>query len=348
MKRRGKNKKGVSTIIVTIILVALVLIAIGIIWAVIGNMISQSSKDISIERLTVDAQIKGIEIDEASNNISVLVRRKPGLGNLIGFNFVFKNETDSELKIVYTNITELEEKIFTFHLDMNISQIIKINLIPIIKSGDKELFGSITVEYNVKGGTGISGGGTGTGSHIYQNLSDGFSIGIAGQNEPRGITFDTRNNSFWIAEPNDNFIYHYNSLGVNQSDGFKTSPAGSTSAYGITFDPRDNSFWITDNQDDFVYHFNSLGFNLSDGFYVGDIGSGLNYGITFDPRDNSFWVTDFLDIFVYHFDSLGVNQSNGFEIESSGINAPYGITFDPRDNSFWIVDPIDDFVYHFD
>ncbi|MEK6913301.1 MAG: hypothetical protein AABW47_01375, partial [Nanoarchaeota archaeon] len=71
---------------------------------------------------------------------------------------------------------------------------------------------SNVVSYN-KGNVSIAG-------YNKVNQSDGFSASFAGATPaPYGITQDLRDNSFWIADDTDNFIYHVSSLGVNQSDG---------------------------------------------------------------------------------------------------------------------------------
>ncbi|KKK64248.1 hypothetical protein LCGC14_2986140, partial [marine sediment metagenome] len=163
----------------------------------------------------------------------------------------------------------------------------------------------------------------------------------------QGATFDTTDNSFWFTDAFDVFIYHFNSVGVNQSDGFDPSSAGANGPGGIAFDPTDNSFWITDFNDDFIYHFNSAGANQTDGFSILAETSGPGK-IAFDTTDNSFWIVDVIDDFIYHFNSAGVNQSDGFDTLAAGSAEASGITYtNTTDNSFWITDYIDDFVYHF-
>jgi hypothetical protein len=129
MKKRGE--KGVSTIIVTIILVALVLVAVGIVWAVIANIISKSSEDVGIEKFTLDTEIKAVGI----------------------------NGTDTEVQRQSTTIKELEEDVFIFTPQMNVSNVQSITLVPLIKSGEKETSG-LEKSYNVDElGTISSGGG---------------------------------------------------------------------------------------------------------------------------------------------------------------------------------------------
>ena len=146
------KKKGVATIVVTVILVALVLIALGLMWGVISKLILKSSKEITIEKLTVDVDIKGAKINEVANNISVTLRRNPGVGNLVGFKFVFKNESYGEVKTINSTLTELEEKTFIFNLGMNVSDVKIISLVLLIRPDTKEISGSVIEKYDVETG----------------------------------------------------------------------------------------------------------------------------------------------------------------------------------------------------
>jgi len=88
----------------------------------------------------------------------------------------------------------------------------------------------------------------------YTNHTDGFDVSVAGVKYQRGsdIAFDTRDNSFWIFEIIDGYVYHFNSSGDNQTDGFSTLGAGASNGRGITFDNTTNSFWIFDVTDNFI------------------------------------------------------------------------------------------------
>ncbi len=179
----------------------------------------------------------------------------------------------------------------------------------------------------------------------YINATDGFDVLSAGTETAIGIAFDSTDNSFWIVDNPDDFVYHFNSSGDNQTDGFDILSAGAGDSHGIAFDSTDNSFWITDRTDRFVYHFNSSGDNQTDGFSVSDLL--YAFGIAFDSTDNSSWIVETLSGFVYHFNSSGDNQTDGFDASTVGTNNMRGITFDSTDNSFWVTGPSDDFVYHF-
>ena len=156
------NKRGLSLVITTLILIVLVLVAIAIIWVVVSNILKGGTEGVALGTFTVEVDVKGVSINESANTISILVKRNPGRGDVSGFKFVFKNETETEIHTKNIAMTELEERLFTFTLTMHVSEVVEISIIPLIKSGDKELFGLETV-YNVQAssGGGIPPGGNG-------------------------------------------------------------------------------------------------------------------------------------------------------------------------------------------
>lgn len=54
------NKRGLSTVIATLILILMSIVAIGIIWAVISSFIKKASEDVSLDKFDLDMQSKGV------------------------------------------------------------------------------------------------------------------------------------------------------------------------------------------------------------------------------------------------------------------------------------------------
>ena len=69
--KRG-DKKGLSTVIATLLIILLVLVAAGIIWVVVKKVISKNSELVAFESTTVDLEI-----------ISVTQPKNPATGNII-------------------------------------------------------------------------------------------------------------------------------------------------------------------------------------------------------------------------------------------------------------------------
>ena len=187
MQKRGK--KGLSTIVITLIIILISLVAVGIIWVVVRNVIQSGTEGIALGQFTLGADIINVNVDNSSNNVSLSVKRSSGEGEITGIKFIFSDDTDSEIITEKISMSKLEEKRFTFHLTkLTVSKLISISIVPVLSSSSgKETLGSVLSKYNVQEGTSITGttGGTGNQTTCTPNCtgricgSDGCS-GICG------------------------------------------------------------------------------------------------------------------------------------------------------------------------
>jgi len=145
--KRG-YKKGLSTIVATLLIIMLVLVAIGIIWVVIKNVIKGGTEQVSLGKFTVDMEISKADKINYSN-INVTVKRNPGEGELSGIIFITSDKDNSETTRYNISINELEEKKFQIILhEINTSTVEKISITPIfMRDSGKELIGNIADEY---------------------------------------------------------------------------------------------------------------------------------------------------------------------------------------------------------
>ncbi|UCD03160.1 MAG: DNRLRE domain-containing protein [Candidatus Aenigmatarchaeota archaeon] len=182
------------------------------------------------------------------------------------------------------------------------------------------------------------------------DLGDGHDLGADGLDVPAGITFDSSDDSYWVANQDypQATLHHYNSSWGDLTDDIDLDAAGSDGPEGVAYDPTDDTLWVVDILDDFVYHFNaSNGAKLTDGFDVSAAGVSWPSGIGYDPSDDTLWITDATDNFMYHFDKEGNNLTDGFDLLNlAGSDLPEAVGFDTTDNTFWVPDDEDFFVYH--
>lgn len=161
------NKRGISNVIVTLIIIVISLVAIGLVWGVVRNIISEGAEDISLAGFKINIKISSAGIN--GNNINVNVKRNVGEGNLTGIKFIFTAGEDTEAKERTFSLKELESKAFDFTLnDLNISEVESVSIAPKYLSGSgKETLGNIMDTYNIvqpgSGGTGGNGGNGGNG-----------------------------------------------------------------------------------------------------------------------------------------------------------------------------------------
>ena len=91
-----KNKRGLSTVVTTLIIILLVLVAIGIIWVVIRGVIESGtqSADFAVKCLAVDIRATAISCS-GINTCNVTLNRKAGGEAIDGVKLVFYNTTTS-------------------------------------------------------------------------------------------------------------------------------------------------------------------------------------------------------------------------------------------------------------
>ena len=155
-KEFARNKRGLSLIITTLMVVLLVFVAIGIVWFVIKNVITEGSEGISLRTFNVDLKINDASIE--GDSVSVAVKRNPGKGDLVGIKFIFYDEFESESIEENISLTELDERSFDLHLvTLNTSEISTVSVAPIYESNSGEkIIGNILDTYII--GVGSAGG----------------------------------------------------------------------------------------------------------------------------------------------------------------------------------------------
>lgn len=95
------DKKGLSTVVTTLIIILLVLVAIGIIWVVIRGVVEETSTatDVSVECLKIDVRAVpgGVVCTNVANadSCTVALSRKAGGVDIGGVKLVFHNDSTS-------------------------------------------------------------------------------------------------------------------------------------------------------------------------------------------------------------------------------------------------------------
>jgi cysteine-rich repeat protein len=162
----SRNKKGLSTVVANLLLILLVIVAVGIIWVVIRNIVSQGAEQISLGQFTIDLSITSAYVQ--GTNIIVGVSRSSGDGQVTGINFVFLNSSQSITIRRNIALNPLETRIFIFSQSEvpGIAEGDKVSVAPIYISSGSEKNGSVTDTKKI--GTpppGAEGGTGGTGSN---------------------------------------------------------------------------------------------------------------------------------------------------------------------------------------
>lgn len=89
-----KNKRAMSGIVTTVIMVALVLIGIGVIWAVISNVIQGGVSDVDLQSRCLDVFVKATSVSACTGaSCDVVLRREAGGDDIGGVQLVFSDGT---------------------------------------------------------------------------------------------------------------------------------------------------------------------------------------------------------------------------------------------------------------
>lgn len=137
------NKEGLSAVIVTLIMILLGLVVAGIIWAVVNNVVSEGSEDISLGRFLVDLQIEQAQIENGDININL--KRGAGDVELVSINFIISDGKNSQVVNKETNLQELGKSSFTITQEefSDISFPKEISIAPVIEENGQEKTGNI-------------------------------------------------------------------------------------------------------------------------------------------------------------------------------------------------------------
>ncbi len=110
-----RDKKGLSTIVTTLIIILLVLVAIGIVWVVVRNVLTGGVGriDPATECLKLDMSVTSASCNSAAA-CSVTMDRNPGGKAINGVKVIFSNSTEPGSIIDSTgDIAELTQKSVT-------------------------------------------------------------------------------------------------------------------------------------------------------------------------------------------------------------------------------------------
>ncbi len=143
------NKRGLSGVVTSLILILLVLVAVGIVWVVVKNIISEGSEQVSLGMFTVDLEIKNVKVND-DGSVDVKVERKVGQGELTGIKFIISDGTNSQVIEKDTNLQELG--VSTFPISQSglgdIAFVKEVSIAPILElDSGKEKIGNVADKF---------------------------------------------------------------------------------------------------------------------------------------------------------------------------------------------------------
>lgn len=99
-----KNRKAMSAVVTSVILIALVLIALGVVWAVISNLIQERSGTIDVQNKCLDMSVKAIATSSVcdATGCTVTLRREGGTGTIEGAKVLMTDGSTYSNAVTYT------------------------------------------------------------------------------------------------------------------------------------------------------------------------------------------------------------------------------------------------------
>jgi len=146
------DKKGLSTMVVTVLIIGLVIVALGIVWQIVSGILKSSQEDVDFSQSKINLKISAVFVD--SSSVLLKINRLTGPGDMNGLNFIFSDGVSSEIVRNISPLEELEEKTFSLVLDKLKYQNLKtVSIAPmVILSSGKERVGNILDTYTIKSG----------------------------------------------------------------------------------------------------------------------------------------------------------------------------------------------------
>ncbi|MEN7982464.1 MAG: hypothetical protein ABFQ65_03370 [Nanoarchaeota archaeon] len=99
-----KHKRGISTVVITIIMIVLVLAAIGVVWTIISSIIEDSSGEIGISSKCLKVNLIVTKMICADATCDITVNRKAGGENIGGFKLIFSNSVSGNVGTTVENV----------------------------------------------------------------------------------------------------------------------------------------------------------------------------------------------------------------------------------------------------
>ncbi|MEK6830249.1 MAG: archaellin/type IV pilin N-terminal domain-containing protein [Nanoarchaeota archaeon] len=152
------NRKGLSEVVTTLIIILLVLVAIGIVWAVVSNILSEGSEQVGLEQFSVDVNF--LQASVSGNDVILTVKRVAGPGNMAGMKFILSDGLNSEDFTQSVGLTELQAKTFTVTpATLSPGNIKTASIAPLFLRNGEEVLGDVTDIYTFSGGGSPGGNG---------------------------------------------------------------------------------------------------------------------------------------------------------------------------------------------
>lgn len=161
-----RGKRGLSTVVASILVILLVIVIGAIVWFTIRNMVQEDTQKVTLSGLTINLNIESLRA--TNTTLSAKIKRNPGEGELVGLRFVvFDGQNSQEFDRMDIDLDPLQIK--TFILDYT-GYVETFSVAPYYETKDgKIILGGIADIYYNTGTLGGNYSGTGDSGNCTPN-----------------------------------------------------------------------------------------------------------------------------------------------------------------------------------
>ncbi len=105
----NRDKRGLSTIVVTLILILLSLVAVGVVWVVINNVIKSGTSGVDISSKCLNTNVEATAVSDCPSTCKVtLIRTGTETSEIGGVKLVFRDSTAGTSSSVISETGNIE------------------------------------------------------------------------------------------------------------------------------------------------------------------------------------------------------------------------------------------------
>jgi hypothetical protein len=147
----GGDKRGLSSVVITLIIIVLSLVAVGVIWGVVSNLLKSGEEQTtsSFGQLFVSLEMQRIFM-KPNGDVDVTVYRNSGEGELKAISFIVSDGINSKVVKKDTTLSPLGTSTFTLSSsELGIIGVKEVSIAPVINSNGQENTGNVIDTYDL-------------------------------------------------------------------------------------------------------------------------------------------------------------------------------------------------------
>ncbi len=126
------KKRGLSSIVATVLIILLVIVAIGIVWGVLKPSITKSAESANLDCIKINLELEAVNCSQGQFRVT------SKLGDVSKLRFVFENATDSKVQDRVVQILQMSSKILSFKSNETVANFTKAKVAAILVSSSGE------------------------------------------------------------------------------------------------------------------------------------------------------------------------------------------------------------------